>query len=207
MNGRRGFAVTDDVTGRFELLYRQHFRAVLRYALARVEPESAKDVTAETFLIAWRRLPDVPADAAPWLFGVARKVIAGQLRSDHRREALYLRLDAVVGRSAGSGSGSGSGDVGDEVSQRDTVLTALARLGETDREVLRLIAWDGLSSKAAAEVLGVTRLAFGVRLHRARRRFAAALDAVETTAPAQRPEPDPPPSRHASPFTRATEVR
>lgn len=52
-HGRRP-EVTDDATRRFEMLYRQHFRAVLRYALARLEPESAKDVTAETFLIAWR---------------------------------------------------------------------------------------------------------------------------------------------------------
>lgn len=168
--------MADDATRRFELLYRQHFRAVLRYALARVEPECAKDVTAETFLIAWRRLPEVPGDAAPWLFGVARKVIAGQLRSDIRREALCLRLEA-----AGGGLGR-SGDIGEEVSRRDAVITALARLCENDREALRLIAWDGLTSKAAAEVLGVTRLAFGVRLHRARGRFAAALEAVEMTS-------------------------
>jgi Sigma-70 region 2 len=92
-----GAMAAEDVAGRFEALYRRHFRAVLRYALAPVEPESARDVTAETFLIAWRRLADVPEDAAPWLFGVARKVIAGQLRSDARRSALCLRLEAAGG--------------------------------------------------------------------------------------------------------------
>lgn len=194
------------MTGRFEELYRRYFRAVLRYALARVEPESAKDVAAETFLIAWRRLPDVPADAAPWLFGVARKVIAGQLRSDARRAALHLRLEAAGGGPAGPG------DIGEEITQRDTVLAALARLPENDREALRLIAWDGLSSKAAAEVVGMTRLAFGVRLHRARRRFAAALDAAEPESMPAHAEPprrqaDPPASACHSPYTRATEVR
>jgi DNA-directed RNA polymerase specialized sigma24 family protein len=120
------------VTGRFEGLYRRHFRAVLlRYALARVEPESAKDVTAETFPIAWRRLPDMPDNAAPWLFGVARKVIVGQLRSDARPSALYLRLEA-----AGGGSAS-SADIGEEITRRDVVLKALARLNENDREALR----------------------------------------------------------------------
>src|SRR5580698_3883299 len=128
--------MTDNAVRRFELLYRQHFRAVLRYALARVDPESAKDVTAETFLIAWRRLPDVPGDPAPWLFGVARKVIAGQLRSDTRREALRLRLTIAGARQASSG------DIGEEVPQRAAVHAALARLGEYDREALRLIAWD-----------------------------------------------------------------
>jgi RNA polymerase sigma-70 factor (ECF subfamily) len=166
--------VTDDASSRFEALYRQHFRAVLRYALARLEPESARDVAAETFLIAWRRLPDVPDNAAPWLFGVARKVISGQLRSDTRREALRLRL---------TGTGATEPGLDEEVAQRAVVLAALARLGEGDREVLRLIAWDGLTSTAAAEVLGVSRLAFGVRLHRARRRFTAALEAAETISP------------------------
>ena len=166
--------MTDDASSRFEALYRQHFRAVLRYALARLEPESARDVTAETFLIAWRRLPDVPDDAAPWLFGVARKVISGQIRSDTRRQALRQRL---------TGADASEPGVDEEVAERAVVLTALARLGEADREVLRLIAWDGLPPAAAAEVLGVSRLAFGVRLHRARRRFAAALEAVENISP------------------------
>jgi RNA polymerase sigma-70 factor (ECF subfamily) len=57
-----------------------------------VGPERAKDVAAETFLIAWRRLEDVPREPAPWLLGVARKVIAGQLRTDARRDALAARL-------------------------------------------------------------------------------------------------------------------
>ncbi len=199
--------MTDDATRRFEMLYRQHFRAVLRYALARLEPESAKDVTAETFLIAWRRLPDVPSDPAPWLFGVTRKVIAGQLRSDTRREALGLRLEVAA---AGQAS---PGDIDEEVSERAAVLTALARLSENDREALRLIAWDGLTSKSAAEVLGVTRLAFGVRLHRARRRFAAALETAEMASRPGSPggprhlQPAAPESCSPSPFTRAKEAR
>jgi RNA polymerase sigma-70 factor (ECF subfamily) len=168
--------VTDDAAKRFEFIYRQHFRAVLRYALARLEPESAKDATAETFLIAWRRLPDVPADPAPWLFGVARKVIAGQLRSSTRREALHARLEV-----AGAGQ-TRADEIDEEVAERAAVLTALARLSENDREVLRLTAWDGLTSKVAADVLGVSRIALGVRLHRARRRFSAALGVAEPVA-------------------------
>jgi RNA polymerase sigma-70 factor, ECF subfamily len=168
--------LTDDATDRFELLYRQHFRAVLRYALARLEPESAKDAAAETFLIAWRRLPEVPADPVPWLFGVARKVIAGQLRSSTRREALRARLEVAEAGQAGPA------EIDEAVAQRAAVLTAFARLSENDQEVLRIIAWDGLTPAAAAGVLGVTRLAFGVRLHRARRRFSAALKATDPPA-------------------------
>lgn len=178
--------MTDDAAERFELLYRRHFRAVLRYTLARVEPETAKDATAETFLIAWRRLPDVPDDPAPWLFAVARKVIAGQLRSRSRREALRARLEIT------SAEEGGSGEIGEDVAERAAVLTAFARLSENDREVLMLIAWDGLSSMAAADALGVTRFAFGVRLQRARRRLSAALIAAEPTG-----RPDPPARPHS----------
>lgn len=177
--------MTDDAAERFELLYRQHFRAVLRYMLARLEPESAKDAAAETFLIAWRRLADVPDDPAPWLFAVARKVIAGQYRSHSRREELRARLETEsVGQAV-------SGEIGEGVVQRAVVLTAFAGLSDNDREVLRLIAWDGLTSKAAAEALGVTRLAFGVRLHRARRRFSAALAAAELACRAGLPPAGP----------------
>lgn len=165
-----------DEQERFEVLYHQHFRAVLRYALARVEPERAKDVAAETFLIAWRRIGDVPGEPAAWLFAVARRVIAGQLRADARREALTARLAVVGGRD------TGPPDPADQIAQRDSALAALARLGEVDREVLKLIAWDGLPASTAAQVLGMSQLNFAVRLHRARRRLAAELAAADSSA-------------------------
>jgi RNA polymerase sigma-70 factor (ECF subfamily) len=196
--------MTDDAAERFELLYRQHFRAVLRYTLARVEPESAKDATAETFLIAWRRLPDVPDNPAPWLFGVARKVIAGQLRSRSRREALRERL------AAADADQDVLSEIGEDVAERAVVRTAFGGLSENDREALMLVAWDGLSAKDAADVLGVTRFAFGVRLHRARRRLAAALAAAESAAPPSelhRREPTAPDRREPVSIASPREVR
>lgn len=159
---------------RFERLYRENFRAVLRFAAARLDPERAKDVAAETFLVAWRRLDDVPAEPRPWLLGVARKVIAGQFRSESRREALAVRI-----RSEPEAT---TADLAGAVADREHVLAAFATLGERDREALRLVTWDGLSNDEAAAVLSVTRLAFAVRLHRARRRLERALE----------PEPRPP---------------
>jgi RNA polymerase sigma-70 factor, ECF subfamily len=162
---------------RFERLYGENFRAVLRFAAARIDPERAKDVVAETFLVAWRRLDDVPAEPRPWLLGVARRVIAGQRRSESRREALALRLQSAHRRDPGSV------DVAGALAGRDEVLAAFAALGERDQEVLRLVAWDGLSVGEAADVLGISRLAFAVRLHRARRRMARALE-PESPSPA-----------------------
>lgn len=165
---------------RFERLYRENFRAVLRFALARIDPERAKDVAAETFLVAWRRLDDVPAEPRLWLLGVARRVIAGQFRSEARRQALALRLRAA------RGSDATEADLSGPLAERDQVLAAFAALGERDREVLRLVTWDGLSAAEAAEVLGVTRLAFAVRLHRARKRLARALELDEENKEATR---------------------
>jgi RNA polymerase sigma factor (sigma-70 family) len=170
--------LADDEVERFEALYRQHFRGVLGYALARLEPERAKDAVAETFLVAWRRLSDVPPDPAAWLFGVARKVIAEQLRADSRRDALADRLASPGWQLRPAGPA----DPADQVVQREAALTALAQLTERDRETLTLLAWHGLSTGQAADVLGVSSLGFAVRLHRARRRLATALAAADGAA-------------------------
>ena len=161
---------------RFERIYRENFGAVLRFASFRIDPERAKDVAAETFLVAWRRLDDVPAEPRPWLLGVARKVIADQFRSQTRRDALAARLQH-------SGDRDADADVAAELSEREQVLAAFAALRERDRDVLRLVAWDGLRPVEAAEVLGVTRLAFTVRLHRARRRLERELERTDHAPP------------------------
>lgn len=154
---------------RFEQLYRENFRAVLRFAALRIDPERAKDVAAETFLVAWRRLDDVPTEPLPWLLGVTRRAIAGQFRSQTRRDALVSRLRNAHEESSAT-------DPAAALADRDEALAAFATLGERDREALRLVTWDGLSATEAAEILDVTRLAFTVRLHRARRRLERALE-------------------------------
>jgi RNA polymerase sigma-70 factor (ECF subfamily) len=171
--------LADHKAERFEALYREHFRGVLGYALARLEPERAKDAAAETFLVAWRRLCDVPSDPAPWLFGVARKVVAEQLRADSRRAALAERLASPGWQQPGRPA-----DPADQVAQRDAALAALARLSDRDRETLTLLAWHGLTAGQAAQALGVSSLSFAVRLHRARRRLASALAAADIAGPA-----------------------
>jgi len=152
----------------FDELFRASYRDVLRYASRRLSTRAAaEDVTAETFAIAWRRLDAMPADALPWLYGIARHVIHNELRSAHRRDRLMARLSADQRQSLQTSS---------EPSQdlRD-VLGALGRLSERDQEVLRLAAWEGLTPSSGAVVLGCSRGAFAVRLHRARRRLAAEM--------------------------------
>jgi RNA polymerase sigma factor (sigma-70 family) len=161
---------------RFEELFREHYGAVRGYALRRMPGDLAQDVVSETFLVAWRRLDDVPADALPWLYGVARRVVANQRRSAERSSALERRVAGTAAANAVSN------DLGEDVGEGEFVRAALGRLSDRDREVLMLVAWHGLSGARAARAAGCTRGAFAVRLHRARARLAAELDALRSPA-------------------------
>ena len=90
---------------RFEEMFREHYGAVRGYALRRIPGDLAQDAVAETFLVAWRRLDDFPADPLPWLFGVARRVLANQRRSADRSSALERRLAATDAAIAGNDPG------------------------------------------------------------------------------------------------------
>ena len=162
----------------FEELYRAHADRVHAYALRRGTPAMADDVVAEVFLVAWRRLDQVPDEPLGWLLGVARRVLANRRRTDSRTAALRDRLarDPTASEAAGAVAAP-------VVADRDErVQRALAGLNERDRELLLLIAWEGLRVHEAAQALGVRANTLAVRLHRARRRLAAALAAedVET---------------------------
>jgi RNA polymerase sigma factor (sigma-70 family) len=167
---------------RFEGLFRENYPLVRAYALRRAAPEAAQDVVAETFLVAWRRLDDVPDDALPWLYGVARRVLANQRRSVDRGAALEQRL-------AGATVSGGSPDPGERMADAELLRLAMDRLSEHSREALMLVAWHGLSGARAARAAGCTKAAFAVRLHRARARLAAELAALEA-GPADDVEPN-----------------
>ena len=107
----------------------------------------------------------------PWLLGIARRVLANHARGQSRRVRLHDRLAAAAGR------GGRARACGSKASAR--LNAALARLSERDRELLLLMAWEGLELQQAAEVLGVRPNTLAVRFHRARRRLSAALEALE----------------------------
>jgi RNA polymerase sigma factor (sigma-70 family) len=157
---------------RFERVFRENYAAVRAYALRRVPADVAQDVVADTFLVAWRRMDEVPGDALPWLYGVARRVLANERRSAGRRSALQLRL--ATERAA-----AGYGDAWEGVGDAELVRAALARLSERHREALMLVAWHGLSGARAARAAGCSPATFAVRLHRARARLAAELASLE----------------------------
>jgi RNA polymerase sigma factor (sigma-70 family) len=151
---------------RFETLFAAHHAAVRSYVARRAGGGvGIDDAVADTFLVAWRRLDDVPDAPLPWLLGVARRVLADQRRSAHRRRSLVQRL-----RTADPAPGWAP-----PLSLGPELASALASLTDHEREALLLVAWDELTPAEAAVAAGCSPAAFRVRLHRARRRVAARL--------------------------------
>ena len=171
----------------FDRSFHENYAKVLGFALRRVADRGeAEDVVAETFAVAWRRRAEVPDPRLPWLYGVATNLISNQQRSTKRRLRLRRKLKAepiVVAR-----------DPADVADERSAIAVAFARISSGQREVLRLVAWEGLNADEAAEVLGCSKGALGVRLHRARVALAKELEAAgheQPGGPVHPPRPDP----------------
>lgn len=182
---RRGMQTADDPVrhgGRdrdragFESVYTAHYELILAYALRRTESrDDAADVVAETFLTAWRRQDQAPQgpDVRLWLYGIARRVLANQIRGARRRERLGARL-LQVGAVAPDHDSRPAAAIAET---RVGIAHAFARLKDDDRDLLTLVATEGLSAAEAARVWGCTATTIRVRLYRARARFARELAA------------------------------
>jgi RNA polymerase sigma-70 factor (ECF subfamily) len=159
---------------RFRAVYDANYHRILGFALRRVQAADAADVVAETFLVAWRRLDEVPEGEAArlWLYGTARRVLANHARAARRRERLAARLDELPEPPDDPTAGS------DELG----VAAALARLRPADRELLALAAWEELAPAEIAVVLGRSAGAVRIGLLRARRRLARELGADQAPA-------------------------
>jgi RNA polymerase sigma factor (sigma-70 family) len=159
----------DTSLDRFEQIARVAAPRLLGYVGRRVDPPAdAADVLAEVLIVALRRLSPMPADddeAVSWLFGVARLVLANQRRGEARRHALAARLRAELATVTPE----------EPSAESLAVRAALARLPSADRELLSLVAWEGLTPAAAAEVLGIRATVARKRLQRARTRLAEEL--------------------------------
>ncbi|MGK5738303.1 RNA polymerase sigma factor [Micromonospora sp. URMC 103] len=154
--------------GWFTSLYATHYPDIVRYGLRRLpDVDAATELAQDVFVVVWRRRSEVPERALPWLYGVARHVVANRWR--HRRATPALlplaEADQVPAR----------------IIEPDALVPvldlrrALDELPEVDQEILRLVGWEDLSVADAAAALGCSRSAAAVRLFRARRRLRAAL--------------------------------
>ena len=163
----------EDRATRFERVFRSQYPTVAGYVRRRADPDLVDDLVNEVFLVAWRRLDEVPEHPRPWLLAVARNVLGTHIRGARRTRALAQKLASVeVDWAAWDQPLTGS-----------EVAAALAALRPKDCEALMLVTWEGLAPTEAAEVLGESAASFRVRLHRARSRFRKVLEGES------RPEP------------------
>jgi RNA polymerase sigma-70 factor (ECF subfamily) len=160
-----------DSEERFRALFQIAYPALYRYSANRgLSRDDADDLVASTLEIVWHRLDDVPSDdPLPWVFAVARNLHRNKRRSDLRRYALTRRIPPPQREP-------GPGDRDPSDLDPEALREALGKLEEDDQEILRLVAWDGLSPTQAAAVIGCTPVAARTRLHRARNRLASHLD-------------------------------
>lgn len=159
----------------FDRIYADHFEHISRYCHRRLPPQDANDATAEVFVIAWKKIEDVPpGEELPWLYGVARLEVSRARRSGRRRGALAVKLRGQAVRS----------DPGPEAvvvrnAEHERMVAALGKLKPEDQEVLRLRAYEHLTLSQIAIVLGCSVPAAKQRSARAikRLRRAASLPA------------------------------
>lgn len=169
-------------TARFDVLYERHVRAVTAYCSRRLPDDQVADGVADTFLVVWRRIDDVPDGDAErlWLYGIAHRVVGHAWRSSQRRRRLTARVGSL--RRIAVDSPEESAVDGEDVSR---VLAAAARLKPTDTEVLRLFVWERLGAGEIASVLEITENAVHQRLHRAKQHLVREYDATGTPNPSE----------------------
>jgi RNA polymerase sigma-70 factor (ECF subfamily) len=161
---------------RFEAIASALVDPLRRYLARRTDPATADDVLADTLLVCWRRLDDLPEEPLPWAYGVARNCLANAERGVRRQERLAARIATVDPPAAATPGPEDGGD--------PALDEALASLRDEDAELLRLWAWEQLTPVEIAEVLAVTPNAASIRLHRAREKLKEQLLGRKAEGPA-----------------------
>ena len=157
---------------RFERLAAAVVEPVRGFLIRRTDRDTADDALAETLLVCWRRLEEVPEEPLPWVYGVARNCLANLERGARRQRRLAARISAVDPPAEATAD--------PEVDDR--VATVLAAMRPEDAELLRLWAWEQLGPSEIATALGLTPNAVSIRLHRARQKFKDELRKIEGTS-------------------------
>ncbi len=164
-------STTSATETRYQAVFERHHEQVYAYFRRRLDTESARDFTAETFVVAWRKVGDIPEGSElHWLYKVARNVLRNAYRAKRRSP---IRFGEVSDRPD-------RGDSPEAVVVRNEedreVIEALHRLRRNDQEILLLSVWEELPRDDVAAILGCSPHAASQRLHRASRRLAAELN-------------------------------
>lgn len=167
-----GKEATDKGQDAFEALYDRYRLPVLAYCTRRTPRADAADACAETFLVAWRRFDDLPAEPGtlPYLYGIASRVVSNQLRSLRRR----TRLDSKL-QNLGIAPTPDPSVLVTRRAEDLEVEAAVRRLKAKDREIVMLYTWENLPRETIAEMMGMTKAAVDQRIHRAYKRLSRSL--------------------------------
>lgn len=165
----------------FGELFHRHAAVIHRYAARRLGEDAAEDITAETFLTAFRaraRYDLTRPNAQPWLYGIAANLVGKQRRAEVRA----LKALARVGRDPVADTWTERSDsrVAAQAAQ-GPLAGALADLSPGDRHVLLLVAWADLGYQEVAEALSIPVGTVRSRLNRARKKIRIALGGVDPT--------------------------
>ena len=161
---------TSEAESAFRGLFESAYSDVVRY-VGRRTTDDPEDLAAEALTIAWRRWPEVPTDpmeARAYVFGVARRLILASQSRSARRSALAVRLAERPAELATPGHE-------EEVLALMDLRQAWSLLDAKHQEVLALSVLEGLPSAAAGRALGISAVAYRIRLSRARAALLALL--------------------------------
>ena len=153
----------------FTELYNQLHRHLFRYAKARLYTvELAQDVVSETFRIAWEKRQILTVDAhsaAAYVMGIGKMVVLRQIQ-DRQRHPEDAYEDVRLQRF-----GSPGGDVADLIVDTHRGRSIHEQLSPSDQRLVDLMTSPHLEPEDISEILGLTRNAYAVRVHRVRRRI------------------------------------
>lgn len=171
---------------RFGVLFDRHAPAIHRYAVRRLGPDMADDIVADTFLAAFRRrhrYDPAHADARPWLFGIATRLIGR-----HRRDE--IRFFRAIGRTGVDPATEQVADLATDRAAASAVrrqlADAIAGLSQAHRDVLLLTA-SGFGYAEVAGALGIPVGTVSSRLVRARAKVRVSLGGSDPTKPGRGP--------------------
>ena len=159
----------------FAAVFDRHAGEIYRYASGRLGPDAADDVTAETFLTAFRKRASYDVsrdDARPWLYGIATRWISEHRRGERRHLQSLARL---AGPARAEAFEEAADDRIEARQQLPQLARALAVLSPADRDLLLLVAWTDLSYRDIAHALAIPPGTVASRLHRIRGKLRRAL--------------------------------
>ncbi len=156
---------------RFESVVSVVYEPLQRYFARRTQPADVSELLNDALLVIWRRLEQVPADdPLPWSYGVAKRCLANHRRGSERRLRLVGKLTDHAPRNV-----IALGTPNSEV-ENPQLAAAIGELPESDRELVRLWAWEQLEPRQIAVVLDITPNAVSLRLTRAKKSIFSSME-------------------------------